>query len=109
MNLLKDTFDFFKKTILEALIGIIVALVVMLISHNILIPFFYEIFVNTVNLTGVVKSVFTIEEILSGEGFGVSPAVMRILNQLNILNTWLILFGIRFVVNYIVKGVEEKA
>lgn len=105
-NLLKRILGFFEKTILDAFVGIIVALVVVAISHYVLIPIFYEIFVNTVGLTGVVKSVFTIEEILSGEGFGVVPLVMRILNQLNILNTWLILFGIRFVVNYIIKGVE---
>lgn len=103
----QNVIGFIERTVMDAILGLLAAFIVVTISQKLVIPFLYEIFTNAVGVTGVVKSVFTMEEVLSGEGLGVAPMIMRILNKLTVFNTWLVLFGIRFVVSYITKGFND--
>ena len=80
------------------------AVVVVSITQYLVIPFLYELFTNTVSMTGLVKEVFTLDEIKSGEGFGVVAMLIRVLDKLKWKETWLVLFGVRFVINYLVHG-----
>ncbi len=103
----QNVIGFIERTVMDAILGLLAAFIVVMISQKLVIPFLYEIFTNVVGVTGVVKSVFPMEEVLSGEGLGVAPMIMRILNELTVFNTWLVLFGIRFVVSYITKGFND--
>ena len=70
-TLRENTINFIETTFFDALIGMLAAIVVVSISQYLVIPFLYELFTNTVSMTGVVKGVFTLDEIKSGEGLGV--------------------------------------
>lgn len=100
---------FLVTTLLDAIIGMLVSVVLVLIFQHILIPFLYEIFTNTVSMTGVVKDIYTLDEIKSGNGFGIVALLIRILDKIRWLDTWLVLFGVRFALNYIVKGFCVKS
>lgn len=103
-SLRENVINFVETTLFDALIGMLAALIVVFIAQHLVIPFLYEIFKNTVSMTGVVKEVFTLDEIKSGEGFGVVAMIIRILDKLKWKETWLVLFGVRFVINYLVHG-----
>ena len=103
-SLREHVINFVETTLFDALIGMLAAVVVVSITQYLVIPFLYEIFTNTVSMTGVVKEVFTLDEIKSGEGFGVVAMIIRILDKLKWKETWLVLFGVRFVINYLVHG-----
>lgn len=103
-SLRENVINFVETTLFDALIGMLAAVVVVFVAQHILIPFLYELFTNTVSMTGVVKEVFTLDEIKSGEGFGVVAMLIRILDKLKWKETWLVLFGVRFVINYLVHG-----
>lgn len=103
-SLKENVINFVETTFFDALIGMLAAVVVVSIIQYLVIPFLYELFTNTVSMTGVVKEVFTLDEIKSGEGFGVVAMIIRILDKLKWKETWLVLFGVRFVINYLVHG-----
>ena len=103
-SLRENVINFIETTFFDALIGMIAAIVVVSISQYLVIPFIYELFTNTVSMTGVVKGVFTLDEIKSGEGLGIVAMFIRILDKLKWKETWLVLFGARFVINYLVHG-----
>ena len=100
----ENVINFIETTFFDALIGMLAAIVVVSISQYLVIPFLYELFTNTVSMTGVVKGVFTLDKIKSGEGFGVVAMFIRVLDKLKWKETWLVLFGARFVINYLVHG-----
>lgn len=103
-SLRENVISFVETTLFDALIGMLAAVVVVSITQYLVIPFLYELFTNTVSMTGVVKEVFTLDEIKSGEGFGVVAMLIRVLDKLKWKETWLVLFGVRFVINYLVHG-----
>ena len=103
-SLRENVINFVETTLFDALIGMLAAVVVVSITQYLVIPFLYELFTNTVSMTGVVKEVFTLDEIKSGEGFGVVAMLIRILDKRKWKETWLVLFGVRFVINYLVHG-----
>lgn len=103
-SLRENVINFIETTFFDALIGMLAAIVVVSISQYLVIPFLYELFTNTVSMTGVVKEIYTLDEIKSGEGFGVVAMFIRVLGKLKWKETWLVLFGIRFVINYLVHG-----
>lgn len=103
-SLRENIINFVETTLFDALIGMLAAVVVVSITQYLVIPFLYELFTNTVSMTGVVKEVFTLDEIKSGEGFGVVAMLIRILDKLKWKEIWLVLFGVRFVINYLVHG-----
>lgn len=103
-SLRENVINFVETTLFDALIGMLAALIVVFIAQHLVIPFLYELFTNTVSMTGVVKEVFTLDEIKSGEGFGVVAMLIRVLDKLKWKETWLVLFGVRFVINYLVHG-----
>lgn len=103
-SLRENIINFVETTLFDALIGMLAAVVVVSITQYLVIPFLYELLTNTVSMTGVVKEVFTLDEIKSGEGFGVVAMLIRILDKLKWKETWLVLFGVRFVINYLVHG-----
>lgn len=106
-SLRENIINFVETTLFDAIIGMLAAVVVVSITQYLVIPFLYEIFTNTVSMTGVVKEVFTLDEIKSGEGFGVVAMIIRILDKLKWKETWLVLFGVRFVINYLVHGFND--
>ena len=103
-SLRENVINFIETTFFDALIGMIAAIVVVSISQYLVIPFLYELFTNTVSMTGVVKEIYTLDEIKLGEGLGVVAMFIRVLDKLKWKETWLVLFGIRFVINYLVHG-----
>lgn len=103
-SLRENVISFVETTLFDAIIGMLAAVVVVSITQYLVIPFLYEFFTNTVSMTGVVKEVFTLDEIKSGEGFGVVAMLIRVLDKLKWKETWLVLFGVRFVINYLVHG-----
>lgn len=103
-TLRENTINFIETTFFDALIGMLAAIVVVSISQYLVIPFLYELFTNTTSMTGVVKEIYTLDEIKSGEGFGIVVMFIRILDKLKWKETWLVLFGIRFVINYLIHG-----
>ena len=103
-SLRENVINFIETTFFDALIGMIAAIVVVSIAQHLVIPFLYELFTNTVSMTGIVKEIYTLDEIKSGEGLGVVAMFIRILDKLKWKETWLVLFGIRFVINYLVHG-----
>lgn len=103
-SLRENVISFVETTLFDAIIGMLAAVVVVSITQYLVIPFLYELFTNTVSMTGVVKEVFTLDEIKSGEGFGVVAMLIRVLDKLKWKETWLVLFGVRFVINYLVHG-----
>lgn len=103
-SLRENVFNFIETTFFDALIGMLAAIVVVSISQYLVIPFLYELFTNTVSMAGVVKEIYTLDEIKSGEGFGIVAMFIRVLDKLKWKETWLVLFGIRFVINYLVHG-----
>ena len=105
-SLRENVINFIEITFFDALIGMLAAIVVVSISQYLVIPFLYELFTNTVSITGVVKGVFTLDEIKSGEGLGVIAMFIRVLDKLKWKETWLVLFGARFVINYLVRGTK---
>ena len=105
-SLRENIINFIETTFFDALIGMLAAIVVVSISQYLVIPFLYELFTNTVSMTGVVKGVFTLDEIKSGEGLGVVAMFIRVLDKLKWKETWLVLFGARFVINYLVRGTK---
>lgn len=103
-SLRENVINFIETTFFDALIGMLAAIVVVSISQYLVIPFLYELFTNTASMTGVVKEIYTLDEIKSGEGFGVVAMFIRVLDKLKWKETWLVLFGIRFVINYLIHG-----
>ncbi len=103
-SLRENVINFIETTFFDALIGMLAAIVVVSISQYLVIPFLYELFTNTVSMIGVVKGVFTLDEIKSGEGLGVVAMFIRVLDKLKWKETWLVLFGARFVINYLIHG-----
>ena len=103
-SLRENVINFIETTFFDALIGMIAAIVVVSIAQHLIIPFLYELFTNTVSMAGIVKGVFTLDEIKSGEGLGVVAMFIRVLDKLKWKETWLVLFGARFVINYLVHG-----
>lgn len=103
-SLRENVINFIETTFFDALIGMLAAIVVVSISQYLVIPFLYELFTNTVSMAGVVKEIYTLDEIKLGEGFGVVAMFIRVLDKLKWKETWLVLFGIRFVINYLVHG-----
>lgn len=100
----ENVINFIETTFFDALIGMLAAAVVVSVIQYLVIPFLYELFTNTAIMTGVVKEVYTLEEVKLGEGSGIAAMLIRILNKLKWKETWLVLFGIRFVINYLVHG-----
>ena len=100
----ENVINFIETTLFDALIGMLAAVVVVSVIQYLVIPFLYELFTNTAIMTGVVKEVYTLEEVKLGEGSGIAAMLIRILNKLKWKETWLVLFGIRFVINYLVHG-----
>ena len=107
-SLRENVINFIETTFFDALIGMIAAIVVVSIAQHLVIPFLYELFTNTVSMTGIVKEIYTLDEIKSGEGLGVVAMLIRILDKLKWKETWLILFGTRFVINYLVHGFNNN-
>ena len=105
-SLRENVINFIETTFFDALIGMIAAIVVVSISQYLVIPFLYELFTNTVSMTGVVKEIYTLDEIKSGEGLGVVAMFIRVLDKLKWKEIWLVLFGARFVINYLVRGTK---
>ena len=105
-SLRENVINFIETTFFDALIGMIAAIVVVSISQYLVIPFLYELFTNTVSMTGVVKEIYTLDEIKLGEGLGVVAMFIRVLDKLKWKETWLVLFGARFVINYLVRGTK---
>lgn len=103
-SLRENVINFIETTFFDALIGMLAAIVVVSITQLLVIPFLYELFTNTVSMAGVVKEIYTLDEIKSGEGFGVVAMFIRVLDKLKWKETWLVLFGARFVINYLVHG-----
>ena len=100
----ENVINFIETTFFDALIGMLAAAVVVSVIQYLVIPFLYELFTNTAFMTGVVKEVYTLEEVKLGEGSGIAAMLIRILNKLKWKEAWLVLFGIRFVINYLVHG-----
>lgn len=100
----ENVINFVETTLFDALIGMLAAAVVVSVIQYLVIPFLYELFTNTAFMTGVVKEVYTLEEVKLGEGSGIAAMLIRVLNKLKWKETWLVLFGIRFVINYLVHG-----
>ena len=107
-SLRENVINFIETTFFDALIGMIAAIVVVSIAQHLVIPFLYELFTNTVSMTGIVKEIYTLDEIKSGEGLGVVAMFIRILDKLKWKETWLVLFGARFVINYLVHGFNNN-
>ena len=107
-SLRENVINFIETTFFDALIGMIAAIVVVSITQHLVIPFLYELFTNTVSMTGIVKEIYTLDEIKSGEGLGVVAMFIRILDKLKWKETWLVLFGARFVINYLVHGFNNN-
>ena len=107
-SLRENVINFIETTFFDALIGMIAAIVVVSIAQHLVIPFLYELFTNTVSMTGIVKEIYTLDEIKSGEGLGVVAMLIRILDKLKWKETWLVLFGARFVINYLVHGFNNN-
>ena len=70
-SLRENVINFIETTFFDALIGMIAAIVVVSIAQHLVIPFLYELFTNTVSMTGIVKEIYTLDEIKSGEELGV--------------------------------------
>lgn len=100
----ENVINFIETTFFDALIGMLAAAIVVSVIQYLVIPFLYELFTNTAIMTGVVKEVYTLEEVKLGDGTGIAAMLIRILNRLKWKETWLVLFGIRFVINYLVHG-----
>ena len=100
----ENVINFVETTLFDALIGMLAAAVVVSVIQYLVIPFLYELFTNTVSMTGIVKEVYTLNEVKSGNGSGIAAMLIRILNKFKWKETWLVLFGIRFVINYLVHG-----
>ena len=100
----ENVINFIETTFFDALIGMLAAAVVVSVIQYLVIPFLYELFTNTAFMTGVVKEVYTLEEVKLGDGSGIAAMLIRILNKLKWKETWLVLFGIRFIINYLVHG-----
>ena len=100
----ENVINFIETTFFDALIGMLAAAIVVSVIQYLVIPFLYELFTNTAFMTGVVKEVYTLEEVKLGDGTGIAAMLIRILNKLKWKETWLVLFGIRFVINYLVHG-----
>ena len=100
----ENVINFVETTFFDALIGMLAAAIVVSVIQYLVIPFLYELFTNTAFMTGVVKEVYTLEEVKLGDGTGIAAMLIRILNKLKWKETWLVLFGIRFVINYLVHG-----
>ena len=100
----ENVINFVETTLFDALIGMLAAAVVVSVIQYLVIPFLYELFTNTAIMTGVVKEVYTLEEVKLGEGSGIAAMLIRILNKLKWKETWFVLFGIRFVINYLFHG-----
>ena len=100
----ENVINFIETTFFDALIGMLAAAVGVSVIQHLVIPFLYELFTNTAFMTGVVKEVYTLEEVKLGDGSGIAATLIRILNKLKWKETWLVLFGIRFVINYLVHG-----
>ena len=81
-SLRENVINFIETTFFDALIGMIAAIVVVSIAQHLVIPFLYELFTNTVSMAGIVKGVFTLDEIKSGEGLGVVAMFIRVLDKL---------------------------
>ena len=107
-SLRENVINFIETTFFDALIGMIAAIVVVSIVQHLVIPFLYELFTNTVSMTGIVKEIYTLDEIKSGEELGVVAMFIRILDKLKWKETWLVLFGARFVINYLVHGFNNN-
>ena len=107
-SLRENVINFIETTFFDALTGMIAAIVVVSIAQYLVIPFLYELFTNTVSMTGIVKEIYTLDEIKSGEGLGVVAMFIRILDKLKWKETWLVLFGARFVINYLVHGFNNN-
>ena len=107
-SLRENVINFIETTFFDALTGMIAAIVVVSIAQYLVIPFLYELFTNTVSMTGTVKEIYTLDEIKSGEGLGVVAMFIRILDKLKWKETWLVLFGARFVINYLVHGFNNN-
>ena len=107
-SLRENVINFIETTFFDALIGMIAAIVVVSIAQHLVIPFLYELFTNTASMTGIVKEIYTLDEIKSGEGLGVVAMFIRILDKLKWKETWLVLFGARFVINYLVHGFNNN-
>ena len=104
----ENVINFIETTLFDALIGMLAAAVVVSVIQYLVIPFLYELFTNTAIMTGVVKEVYTLEEVKLGEGSGIAAMLIRILNKLKWKETWLVLFGARFVINYLVHGFNNN-
>ena len=107
-SLRENVINFIETTFFDALTGMIAAIVVVSIAQYLVIPFLYELFTNTVSMTGIVKEIYTLDEIKSGEGLGVVAMFIRILDKFKWKETWLVLFGARFVINYLVHGFNNN-
>ena len=107
-SLRENVINFIETTFFDALTGMIAAIVVVSIAQYLVIPFLYELFTNTVSMTGTVKEIYTLDEIKSGEELGVVAMFIRILDKLKWKETWLVLFGARFVINYLVHGFNNN-
>ena len=107
-SLRENVINFIETTFFDALTGMIAAIVVVSIAQHLVIPFLYELFTNTVSMTGIVKEIYTLDEIKSGEELGVVAMFIRILDKLKWKETWLVLFGARFVINYLVHGFNNN-
>ena len=107
-SLRENVINFIETTFFDALTGMIAAIVVVSIAQYLVIPFLYELFTNTVSMTGIVKEIYTLDEIKSGEELGVVAMFIRILDKLKWKETWLVLFGARFVINYLVHGFNNN-
>lgn len=100
--------NFILTTVSDAFIGMIAAGILCCLLQYLVIPAVYEIFANTTSITGMSKGIYTLEEIKTNIDIqGIAPMIIRILDKVRWLQTWLVLFGIRFIINYLTHGFND--
>ena len=85
----------------DLVFGAIAALIVVVVIQKIAIPFIYELFVNSADITGVMKSAFSLQEVIEGKGLGICPFLIRTLDKPHFFEAFALLYGARFVVHYV--------
>lgn len=98
-----------KAIISDIIFGIVAALFISLIAKCILIPFVFDISKTAMELTatalvGAKQAADASAELTIDTIGGVGGIIIHVLQKLNILTTFSLLFGIRFVVAYISGG-----
>ena len=102
---LKSILQYIINTVVEAVIGIVVSFILYKIIQNFIIPAIYEAAKSASSAIMQSKEYFGIKEIIEGKDSSISACLIRVLNTFKVSTIWYMIFGLRFAVGYITKGV----